>query len=350
MDERKIKILQAIIHDYIITGEPVGSRTIAKKYDLGVSSATIRNEMSDLEELGFIEQLHTSSGRKPSDKGYRLYVDKMIHLPKITPEEELIIKRELINEALYEVDKIVKKATTLISELTKLTCVVRTPSVRSSSIKLIQLLSIDINNVLAIIVTHNGIINNNVIRINKVISNDMLQKLSNILNAKLVNLTIQDINLAVINELKVGLQGYEDIFDAIIPALYEALTKANNSEIYYEGAANIFNYSEYNDVEKARQFLSLMDNKDVLMKLFTDVYDAAHVDNSVSISIGKENFIQDAKDCSIVSAVYSLGNKPLGTIGVIGPTRMQYSKVISLLTEIVGILNNNIGQIYIDDK
>jgi heat-inducible transcriptional repressor len=350
MDERKIKILQAIIHDYIITGEPVGSRTIARKYDLGISSATIRNEMSDLEELGFIEQLHTSSGRKPSDKGYRLYVDKMIRLPKLTPEEELMIKKELIDEALYEVDKIVKKAITLLSELTKLTCVVRTPSVRSSSIKVIQLLSIDNNNILAIIVTQNGIINNNVIRVKNEISNDMIQRLSNILNKKLVNLTIQDINLKVINELKVGLRGYEDIFDAIISALYEALIKADNNEIYYEGAANIFNYSEYNDVEKARQFLSLMDDKDTLMKLFTNVYDVATYDRNISISIGKENFIHDAQNCSVVSAVYSLGNKPLGTIGVIGPTRMQYSKVITLLTELVGILNNNIGQIYIDDK
>ncbi len=349
MDERKIKILQAIIHDYIITGEPVGSRTIAKKYDLGISSATIRNEMSDLEELGFIEQLHTSSGRKPSDKGYRLYVDKMIHLPKLTPEEELMIKKELINEALYEVDKIVKKAIALLSDLTKLTCVVRPPSVRSSSIKVIQLLSID-NNILAIIVTQNGIINNNIIRVNKTISPDMLQKISNVLNKKLVNLTIQDINLEVINDLKIGLRGYEDIFQAIISALYEALSKADNNEIYYEGAANIFNYSEYNDVEKARQFLSLMDDKDTLMKLFNNVYDVATYDKNISISIGKENFIHDAQDCSVVSAVYSLGNQPLGTIGVIGPTRMQYSKVISLLTELVGILNNNIGQIYIDDK
>ena len=142
IDERKIKILQAIIHDYIITGEPVGSRTIAKKYDLGISSATIRNEMSDLEELGLIEQLHTSSGRKPSDKGYRLYVDKLIKVPKLTKEEELMIKTQLINEALYEVDKIVKKAVLLLSELTKLTCVVKTPSVRNSSIKMIQLLGI----------------------------------------------------------------------------------------------------------------------------------------------------------------------------------------------------------------
>lgn len=351
IDERKIKILQAIIHDYIITGEPVGSRTIAKKYDLGVSSATIRNEMSDLEELGLIEQLHTSSGRKPSDKGYRLYVDKLIELPKLTPEEELRIKTQLINEALYEVDKIVRKAILLLSELTKLTCVVKTPSVRNSSIKVIQLLAIDNNSILAIIMTQNGMINNNLIRVNKPINNDMLQKVSNFLNSKLANLTIQDINLKVINELKSGLKGYEDIFDAIITALYDALNKADNSEVYYEGAANIFNYPEYNDMEKARQFLSLVDNKDLLGKLFNIGSEVGPINsNIVTISIGKENIIEDARDCSIISATYSLGREPLGTIGVIGPTRMQYSKVISLLTQLVGILNKNIGQIYFDDR
>ena len=120
MDERKIKILQAIINDYINTGEPVGSRTIAKKYDLGISSATIRNEMSDLEEMGYLEQLHSSSGRKPSDKGYRLYVDKIMQIPNVSPEEEFIIKSQLINVALYEVDKVVKQATHLLSDLTKL--------------------------------------------------------------------------------------------------------------------------------------------------------------------------------------------------------------------------------------
>lgn len=351
IDERKIKILQAIIHDYIITGEPVGSRTIAKKYDLGISSATIRNEMSDLEELGLIEQLHTSSGRKPSDKGYRLYVDKLIKVPKLTKEEELMIKTQLINEALYEVDKIVKKAVLLLSELTKLTCVVKTPSVRNSSIKMIQLLGIDNNNILSIIVTQNGMINNNLIRINKVINNDALQKISNFLNSKLTNLTIQDINLKVINELKSGLTGYEDIFDAIITVLYDALNRADNSEVYYEGASNIFNYPEYNDVEKARQFLSLVDNKDLLLKLFNaGMKQNSNNSNVINISIGKENIVEDAKECSVISATYSLGNEPLGTIGVIGPTRMQYSKVISLLTQLVGILNNNIKKIYFNDK
>ena len=350
IDSRKIKILQAIIQDYIITGEPVGSRTIAKKYDLGVSSATIRNEMSDLEEMGLIEQLHTSSGRKPSDMGYRLYVDKLIKVPTLTQEEEIKIKSQLITEALYEVDEIVKKSIELLSELTNLTCIVKTTSPRNSYIRLIQLLNIDKSNILAVIITQNGMINNNVIKVNKDISNDVLQKLSNFLNEKLRNLTIQDINLEVINELKHGLTGYEDIFDAIITALYETLNKSDNSEIYCKGATNIFNYPEYNDIEKARQFLALLDNKKVLNELLKQEETLVQDGTNVSISIGRENLIKDAQDCSILSANYSFKDQVLGTIGVIGPTRMQYSKTISLLTQFVRILNDNIGQIYFDHK
>lgn len=350
IDSRKIKILQAIIQDYIITGEPVGSRTIAKKYDLGVSSATIRNEMSDLEEMGLIEQLHTSSGRIPSDMGYRLYVDKLIKLSTLTPEEEIKIKNQLITEALYEVDEIVKKSIELLSELTNLTCIVKTTYPRNSYIRLIQLLNVDKNNILAVIITQNGIINNNVIKVNKDISNDVLQKLSNFLNEKLYNLTIQDINLEVINELKHGLTGYEDIFDAIITALYETLNKSDNSEIYCKGATNIFNYPEYNDIEKARQFLALLDNKKVLNELLKQEENLIQYGTNVSISIGRENLIKDAQDCSVLSANYSFKNQILGTIGVIGPTRMQYSKTISLLTQFVRILNDNIGQIYFDHK
>ncbi|MCY6371830.1 heat-inducible transcriptional repressor HrcA [Clostridium ganghwense] len=350
MEERKIKILEAIIRDYICTGEPVGSRTIAKKYDLGVSSATIRNEMSDLEEMGFIEQLHTSSGRKPSDKGYRLYVDKLIQFQKLTPEEEIRIKTELINQALYEVDKMVKRATLLLSELTSLTCVVKTPSVRNSYIRTIQLIPIDNNNILAVIVTQDGIINNNIIRVNRALETDSLHKLSNILNSKLKNLTIQDINLKIINDLKNELKGYESIFDGIISALYEALSKADDSEIYCEGAANIFNYAEYNDVEKARKFLALLDNKEVIGQLFNKKPLIPNDGAKISISIGKENFVEDAQNCSIISAVYNLGGKPVGTIGVIGPTRMQYSKVISMLTQFVRELDKSIGQNYFDDR
>lgn len=267
MDERKIRILQAIINDYINTAEPVGSRTIAKKYDLGISSATIRNEMADLEDMGYLEQLHSSSGRKPSDKGYRLYVDKLMRVTELSDEEELIIKNQLINAALFEVDKIVKQATQLLSEMTKLTCVVKAPSANKSYIKSIQLLNIDNSNILAVIITDTGLIKNHMIRIQKPLSNEMLAKLTSILNARLNNLTVEEINLAVINNLKKDLINFEEIFDAIIPALYDSLSGSDPSDIYMEGTTNIFNYPEYNDIDKAREFLYLLNNKETISGL-----------------------------------------------------------------------------------
>ncbi|ERI90249.1 transcription repressor HrcA [Clostridiales bacterium oral taxon 876 str. F0540] len=343
MDERKIKILQAIINDYINTAEPVGSRTIAKKYNLGISSATIRNEMADLEDMGYLEQLHSSSGRKPSDKGYRLYVDKLMQLPQLTIEEEIMIKNQILNAAIFEVDKIVKQATQLLSELTKLTCIVESPSARKSFIKSIQLINVDSSNVLAVIITDTGLIKNTIIRVNRPASTENLVKLTNLLNARLKNLSVEEINLSVINSLKVDLEGHSEIFDAIIPALYESLTAAETSEVYLEGTTNIFNYPEYNDIDKAREFLYLLNNKDNIKGLLNNT-------NNISISIGEENFIQGAKDCSIISGVYSLGGRPLGAIGVIGPTRIPYSKVVSLLTKIVKEINDSLNQTYLDDR
>ncbi|HEY8890412.1 MAG TPA: heat-inducible transcriptional repressor HrcA [Clostridium sp.] len=346
MDERKIKILQAIITDYINNGEPVGSRTIAKKYDLGISSATIRNEMSDLEEMGYIEQLHTSSGRKPSDKGYRLYVDRLMELTKLSTEEEYMIKNHLINVALYEVDKIVKQATQMLSLLTKLTSIVKAPSVQKSCIKYIQLMSLDAGSILFVIITDSGIIKNNVIKVSKPISSATIEKLTNILNCRLGKLTIQQINLEVINNLKSDLVFYGEIFDGIIPALYDSLSGVETSEVYIQGAANIFNYPEYNDITKAREFLVLVDNKESINSLLG----ANDNTSNITIKIGGENFIKCARECSIITAVYSVSGIPLGSIGVIGPTRIPYGKVISVLTGVVKELNDNIAQIYNDHR
>ncbi len=342
MDGRKIKILQAIINDYINTAEPVGSRTIAKKYDLGISSATIRNEMADLEEMGYLEQLHSSSGRKPSDKGYRLYVDKLMQISNVTPEEEHMIKTHILNTALFEVDRILKQATSILSELTKMACVVKAPSVGKSSIKYVQLLNIDYNNILLLIMTDNGIIKNNVISVGKNVDLNILVKLSNILNARLKNLNCDQINLEVINNLKRDLEGYDDIFNAIIPVLYESLNIVNKSEIYTEGSTNIFNYPEYKDIERAREFLSLLDNKDKVSGLLDS-------NTSISVKIGTENFIEGAEQCSVISAIYSINEKPVGEIGVIGPTRMPYSKIISLMGNVVKELNYILTHMYPQD-
>lgn len=343
MDIRKIKILQAIINDYIDTAEPVGSRTIAKKYDLGISSATIRNEMADLEEMGYLEQLHTSSGRKPSNKGYRLYVDKLIKIPQLTPSQELIIKNKLLNDALYEVDKLVKQATMLISELTKLTCIVKAPSMSKSCIKSIQLFSVDSNNVVSVIVTDSGMIKDTVIRLKNSISREAVAKMSNLLNIRLTGLTIEQINLEVINKLKQDLCENEEIFNAIIPALYDSLNSEFDSEVYMEGGTNIFNYPEYNDIERAKEFLSLLEDTKNIRKLLNNT-------GNVTVTIGEENFVEEAKDCSVISAIYSFRGKPIGAIGVIGPTRIPYSKVISVVQNVIKELNESIDENFFDDR
>lgn len=343
IDERKIRILEAIINDYINTAEPVGSRTIAKKYDLGISSATIRNEMADLEEMGYLEQPHSSAGRKPSDKGYRLYVDKLMQIPELSPAEELIIKSQLLDAALFEIDKLIRQATMLISELTRLTCIVKAPSVKKSHIKVIQLMSIDENSILSVIVTDSGIIKNNMIRIGKHINTDVLNKLTNLLNARLKGLTVEDINLEVINNLRNDLTGFDDIFSAIIPVLYDSLNSIDTADIYMEGTTNIFNYPEYNDIEKAREFLALLEDKKKVKELLP-------TNSNISIKIGGENFEENAKECSIISATYSIGSRPLGSIGVIGPTRIPYSKIISILSKVVKEINDGLIIGYLDDR
>ncbi len=344
MDERKIRILQAIINDYINTAEPVGSRTIAKKYSLGISSATIRNEMADLEDMGYIEHLHTSSGRKPSNKGYRLYVDKLMHKTELSPEEEFVIKAQLLDSALSEVDKIVRQATQLLSELTNLTCIVQAPSFEKSHIKSVQLMTIDNTKVLSVIITDSGLIKNDIIHVKKQLSNEDLAKITRLLNARLRNLTIVEINLAVINNLKKDLEGHEDIFNAIIPALYESLSvEEKNDEIYLEGASNIFNYPEFKDIDKAREFISLIYDKSIMKTLMKD-------ESDIAISIGDENLISGAKECSIITSVYKIGDKPLGSIAIIGPTRMPYSKVITLLTKVANEINEAISVNIIDDR
>lgn len=339
MDERKIKILQAIILDYIDTAEPVGSRTIAKKYDLGISSATIRNEMADLEEMGYLEQLHSSSGRKPSDKGYRLYVDKLMQVSRITYEEEEFIKKHIIKSTLHEIDKVIKEASYLLAELTRLTSVVKSPSLRKGNIKSIQLIQIDNINILLVMVIDTGVIKNNLIRMIKPINTQVLTRINSLLNIRLSNLNIEEINLDVINNLRNDLFGYEDIFNSIMPVIYESLSSMESSDIYFQGTTNIFHYPEYNDIQRAKEFLALIDNK----KKINDLINSTE---SIDIKIGGENFLEDAKECSIVSAVYSIGGRPLGSIGVIGPTRMPYDKVISILEAVVNELNKTLTDDY----
>ena len=254
---------------------------------------------------------------------------------RLTREEELKIREYIINSAMYEVDKIVKQACSLLSELTNLTTVVQTPSVRSSYIRSIQLLTIDSHNLVSVIVADSGIIKNHRIRINNMPKPETIRMINEVLNIRLRNLTIEEINLEVINKLKVELNGYDELFNGILPALYETLKEANNTEVFVEGTTNIFNYPEYNNIEKAKEILSLINDKDNLIDLIEPSSD-------ITIRIGDENYFPEAKDCSIISAEYSLDGRPIGKIGLIGPKRINYSKVIAIMGQVMKELNKSL--------
>ncbi|SKC79694.1 heat-inducible transcriptional repressor HrcA [Maledivibacter halophilus] len=332
---RKLKILQAIINDFICTAQPVGSRTIAKKYNLGVSSATIRNEMSDLEELGYLVQPHTSSGRIPSDLGYRLYVDSLMREYELENKQKKFIKDLLLNK-IVEIDDMIKNTSKILSQITNLTSMSLSAQFRNSKLKNIKLVQVDSDKVLLILVSNTGVVKNVILRISNV-SQNVLNKVSNLLKDKLKGKTIAYLDDEIITNIKRELIEYSTTIDLIIPTLQNSLEDLGESEIYLDGITNIFNLPEYTDINKAKKFIAALEKKEL-------VYDLLKNDSNedMSIKIGSENKIDEINDCSIITATYRLNGKIIGKVGVIGPTRMDYSKIIAVLNYLTNTLSNNI--------
>jgi heat-inducible transcriptional repressor len=334
LGDRKRLILQAIIEDYINTAEPVGSRTISKKYLTNTSSATIRNEMADLEEMGYIEQPHTSAGRIPSDKGYRLYVDKMMGQQELNQSQNDMIKKEF-TDTLGEIDRLIKHASKLLSQMTQYTAIISTPQVNKAYLKHIQLIKIDSGTVLAIIITDAGMVKNSVLHLLKDVPNDILEKINKILNDSLCGVCVENIADIVFQNINDGYAGYKEIVAQILPELIQTLVYSDKVEVYHDGAANILNLPEFNDINKARSFFNTLEEKDLLFNVLKDSQD------NISVSIGSENKYKQLQNCSLITATYKLNGKTIGSIGVIGPTRMEYPKVIS----IVDSMTNNLSDI-----
>lgn len=335
---RKRLILQAIIEDYINTAEPVGSRTISKKYLTSVSSATIRNEMADLEEMGYIEQPHTSAGRIPSDMGYRLYVDSLMNQNTVKSEDREYIKKEFF-ETLGEIDRLIKHASRLLSNMTKYTSIAMAPQFKRTCLKHIQLVKIDSLNVLAVIVTDAGIVKNSVIRMEEDIDMYTLEKISSLLNEKLNGFSLEQLIDMDISVMDSGISGYNEVLVKIIPELLQALKYSERVEVYHDGAANLLDLPEYNDVQKAREFLNVLEEHDLLFEVLSDV------SKDLSVTIGRENKLEQLKNCSLITATYSINGKTIGSIGVLGPTRMEYSKVISVVDCLTQNLNDILSKI-----
>ncbi len=338
LNERKIKILEAIINDYIATAEPIGSRTIAKKYDLGISSATIRNEMSDLEELGFIIQPHTSSGRVPSDRGYRLYVDRLLHFRKLTQQETDFL-RNTVAENINHIEYLMRQTAKALSVLTNYATVVSEPKPQEVKIKHVQVIPFDETSVIIVVVMDNKSVKNNVIKVERAPDFDILNQISNIVNQTLREFSLEQI---------ISKEAYADflnspygkLIDDVFISVIKTVRDEREMRVYTSGVNNILDFPEFSDIDKAKNVFKILEEKDMLIDILDDSNGFRGNLGDIKILIGNENSFEQLKDCSIIKTDYKYGDNSYGSIGIIGPTRMNYAQVIPVLNSIVNNIND----------
>lgn len=327
LDERKRKILKAIINTYMETGEPVGSRTISKYADLNVSSATIRNEMSDLTDMGYIVQPHTSAGRIPSDKGYRLYVDALMK----EKEDEIAEIRDLMIEKTDKMDKVLKQVAKVLATNTNYATMISVPQYSGNKLKFVQLSRVNPLQLVAVVVSDNNVIRNQIIDLDEEMDDQTILKLNLLLNTNLNGVPIQDINLGMIARLKEQAGMHSEIVATVLDAVADTIhVDEEDMEIYTSGATNIFKYPELADKTKASELISAFEEKQQLVDLVKEHMSDTE-NTGVQVYIGDEMPIQTMRDCSVVTATYELGSGMRGTIGIIGPKRMDYENVVDSL-------------------
>lgn len=337
LSERKLKILHAIIQNYLETGEPVGSRTISKYTDLNLSSATIRNEMADLEELGYILQPHTSAGRIPSDQGYRLYVDMLME----EKEQELNEMQEQMLDKADRMEQLLSQAARVLANSTNYATMVSTPVSSANKLKFIQLSAVDEEQIIAVIVLGGNVIKNKIINVEEPLSNENLLKLNMLLNTTLTGMSIEEINLGLIARLKEQAGIHSGVVGNVLDAVAEVIQVDNDMQIYTSGATNIFKYPELSDKQSAQEIISAFEEKQQLNELV--IQTLAREDNTgIQVYIGDETPVQNMKDCSVVTATYELGEGMKGTIGIIGPKRMDYEHVLKSMKR----LQNELDQMF----
>lgn len=329
LDDRKLKILQAIIQNYLETGEPVGSRTISKLTDLNLSSATIRNEMSDLEDLGYIIQPHTSAGRIPTDKGYRLYVDLLL----LEKNNELENMKTILIEKADRLESLLQQVAKLLAVNTNYATMVTTPQFKKT-VKFIQLTELEDGQLLAVIVFEKNIVKNKIIKISASLDKETLLKLNIVLNTFLQGLDLSSINLPIITKMKEQAGDYRDIVNDILDAIMQAVADEDDIKVYTSGATNILRYPELSDIEKASELLYTFEEKKLLSGLIQDRMDDKE-SRGIQVYIGDEAPIEAMKDCSIVTATYEIEEGVYGKVGIIGPKRMDYEKVVATLQNLM---------------
>jgi heat-inducible transcriptional repressor len=335
LSPRKMRLLQAIIDDYISTAVPVGSRTVSKKYMSEFSAATIRNEMSDLEEMGFLEQPHTSAGRIPSDLAYRVYVDRMLKVGDLTGDEAGAIRR-YFNSRMEEMEQVVKGAARVLSDLTDYTSMVLSPQLDRTTVKRLQLVPVTRGTALVVLVTDAAVVKDTIIRVPDRMNSEDLHGISEALTHRFEGKSISEINVASMHEILHDMAEHKQFFEMLTETLSRSADPQSNN-VVFDGAYNIFHHPEYrNDMERAQSFLMALETKDKLQEMMT-----RSTRWEFTITIGRENEIDALRDMSVVTATYKLGDRPMGSLGVIGPTRMDYSRVVRLLN----FISRSLGEI-----
>lgn len=327
LNERKQKILEAIIRNYMETGEPVGSRTVSKYTDLNLSSATIRNEMSDLEEMGYILQPHTSAGRIPSDKAYRLYVDTILQ----RKDEEVSEMKELMVEKADKIDLLLQQVAKLLAQNTNYTSMVTKPKYQHKRIKFIQLNQMSERQLLVIVVLDNNHVSNKFINLITDADENVIAQMNFLMNTALTGLDFTEINMAIMQQIKEKAGEYGELASSILDCISEVMTEEDDSEIYTSGATNILKYPELSDKEKMTGLLSTFEEKQMLSAWANDEPPEDDKEHGIQVYIGEESPVESMKDCSVVTATYRIKEGVYGKIGIVGPKRMDYEKVVGTL-------------------
>ena len=339
LDERKKRILWAIIQDFIATAEPVGSRTLARKYNLGVSPATVRNEMADLEEMGFLEQPHTSAGRVPSHHGYRYYVDHLMQPTELAGSEKELV-RVSFETKVKMISEVIQRTGQLLSQLSSYAAMVVSPCANRTRLRHIQLVSMGRGQAMLLVVLEPGIVQHRMMELPPDLTSADLETISQVVNAKISGSQMSELKLTIIREIYAELLRHKSLV-AMIMDLIEDSSRSKEDRIYLGGIFNILNEPEFNNVEKVKTLLGLLEQEELICGILSE-----QDQPGVNVRIGSENSCDDIKDCSMISANYEIDGQRIGSVAVLGPTRMQYAKAISVVEYLTANLSEVLAKMY----
>lgn len=347
LTERQKLILKVIVNSYIQLAEPVGSRALSKHEDIGFSPATIRNEMSDLEDMGFLEQPHTSAGRIPSHKGYRYYVDYLISPDDILISKETVTDfQQVFTDQFIEMEQTLEQTASVLSKITNYTSIILGPEIYQTKLRHIQIIPLNENNLVAILVTNTGKVQHKSITIPQEGSAYEIEKIVNFLNAKLIGVPLYQLKSLLMQEINREFQKNEQFYGQImniIHHLFHDEQEYKENKLFLSGTTNILNQPEFSDVNTIKEILTLFEKSDDMIQLIKPTENGK---TGIEVKIGTENHVEAASNCSIITATYEMDGNPVGTIGIFGPTRMDYKKVISILDFLSKDFNHFISRLY----